>query len=323
MIFFLTFTAASLNHNATKGFRAAAAARVSAVCRRPLAADFLLQHSAHGGLPLAPALTRPAFFYDKPLMATTMNHNEVTTVTYDGMALSADFSPSTLAWLEWYNGLPEAQRPMVSYAPPELALARMKHAAGARDEAVLKNKPIVIDTPRVDSYDEAGRPVFCLDNWDGTLLYGNCFAYAMNLQTQESGVLLAPGMVRGLYIDHSNDAPEHVWRSLLHETNEDIRSGKLGEIIDMNPCELSSSLGKNEYRVALCLAVVGGQFRDFHWYREDADDGWSHKRGLSFVCRVDAAGQPINRDNPPESCNRSYPEINYNFFCGYYKLQHR
>lgn len=56
-----------------------------------------------------------------------------------------------------------------------------------------------------------------------------------------------------------------------------------------------------------------GKFGDYHWYRQDEDGTWSHKRGTNNVRNVDAAGKPIL---DPSKCDRNYPDRNYSIDCG-------
>ncbi|WP_395943123.1 hypothetical protein [Brevundimonas sp.] len=59
----------------------------------------------------------------------------------------------------------------------------------------------------------------------------------------------------------------------------------------------------------ICLVIWPNE--DFHWYRKDANDYWSHKPGSTPATNLDGAGNPIRN---PETCDRR-PYIN---FCGYY-----
>ncbi len=59
------------------------------------------------------------------------------------------------------------------------------------------------------------------------------------------------------------------------------------------------------------VALVMSPGWDFHWYRQDADGMWSHKRGDAPAKNVDEAGAPIVN---PETANRGP----YWFFCGYF-----
>ena len=53
--------------------------------------------------------------------------------------------------------------------------------------------------------------------------------------------------------------------------------------------------------------------RDYHWYREDSDGKWSHKRGGTTISGVDASGNVIT---DPSAADYSYPSITYEK-CGY------
>ena len=54
---------------------------------------------------------------------------------------------------------------------------------------------------------------------------------------------------------------------------------------------------------------------DYHWYRQEADGTWSHKRGNTAASKVDASGNPIT---DPEKANRKYPgSDDYDKACGY------
>jgi len=72
------------------------------------------------------------------------------------------------------------------------------------------------------------------------------------------------------------------------------------------------------HKVYLVIDIDG---RDYHWYRQDSDGTWSHKRGPTEVTNLDAPvtrnakGKPIT---DPSKCNRTYPEdnLNYSKDCG-------
>ena len=53
---------------------------------------------------------------------------------------------------------------------------------------------------------------------------------------------------------------------------------------------------------------------DYHWYRQDADGSWSHKRGLTPATNLDASGNVIP---DPDKADRNYPGANYSKRCGY------
>jgi len=57
------------------------------------------------------------------------------------------------------------------------------------------------------------------------------------------------------------------------------------------------------------------RWNDYHWYRQEADMSWSHKRGYYAPSTKDAAGNPIQ---DPEKADRKYPGTpDYDKSCGY------
>ena len=67
---------------------------------------------------------------------------------------------------------------------------------------------------------------------------------------------------------------------------------------------------KKQYsKVILALA----KDRDFHFYRQEKDGYWKHKRGLSRVSSVDACGKKIK--DPLESCSDYGSGLDYSTTC--------
>lgn len=59
---------------------------------------------------------------------------------------------------------------------------------------------------------------------------------------------------------------------------------------------------------------------DYHWYIQNRDGYWSHKRGLEEISNLDASGKKIT---DPQTCNRNYGNnFNYSVFCGYYLVKY-
>ena len=65
------------------------------------------------------------------------------------------------------------------------------------------------------------------------------------------------------------------------------------------------------YKVAL---VAAPSISDYHWYRQDADGLWSHKRGTTAVKRTDESGKLII---DPMTADRA----NYSIFVGYFAVK--
>ena len=62
------------------------------------------------------------------------------------------------------------------------------------------------------------------------------------------------------------------------------------------------------YKVFLALDVGN----DYHWWRMDDDQFWSHKPGSTNVVNVDASGKKIHN---PLIANRKYDSLNYSTPC--------
>jgi RHS repeat-associated protein len=71
----------------------------------------------------------------------------------------------------------------------------------------------------------------------------------------------------------------------------------------------TSKCAAGSHRAVLVIAPE----KDYHWYREDVQGSWSHKRGNLPVSDVDASGQKIS---DPETANRNYGVSNYSVTCG-------
>lgn len=54
---------------------------------------------------------------------------------------------------------------------------------------------------------------------------------------------------------------------------------------------------------------------DYHWYRQDSNGKWSHKRGTTPAQNVDASGAPI--PDPKRADSNYGGRYNYSVKCGY------
>ena len=72
---------------------------------------------------------------------------------------------------------------------------------------------------------------------------------------------------------------------------------------------------KGHYKVQVFLSDEFWGRRDFHWYRQDDDDHWSHKRGSQYPSRTDASGNVLIC---PKEQDRDYGDggRNYSAYCG-------
>lgn len=131
----------------------------------------------------------------------------------------------------------------------------------------------------------------------------NCYAYA--LDTQELG-WIEIGFTEGK--SHDNVEGYHSREILTELLFTDMEN--LGIEIE--------AIGKNErcdagfYKIAL----VVDPSKDFHFYRQNSDGTWSHKRGQLEVDLLDASDAVIY---DPETCDRDYRDIKYQVYDGYYR----
>lgn len=146
----------------------------------------------------------------------------------------------------------------------------------------------------------------------------NCYSYAFNNQTQN----MQPGTL-SIYADLSlaeqMQAVGQVIQSAStfeYAVEEDAKElGLVFEKINRNDFE---SCPDGSYIIALVLDPG----IDYHFYRQNPDGTWSHKRGLTFVYNSDDKNNIIFE---PEYCDRNYydtdwQEPNYSVLVGYYRV---
>lgn len=129
---------------------------------------------------------------------------------------------------------------------------------------------------------------------DYMALHNNCYNYASNRVTND---FAQPGQSAGV--------------RLIYYDCEEIRSAILSDrgIVPTDFFEFSE---KNNQDSLLALVVDRGQ--DFHWYRRDDNNLWSHKPGRLSAINKDNSGKLIES---PETADRGP----YVHFCGYYRVK--
>jgi len=68
------------------------------------------------------------------------------------------------------------------------------------------------------------------------------------------------------------------------------------------------------WKVAVCFEEDEGHYGDYHWYRQNLNGTWSHKKGRAKVSKVDAKGKVIHN---PQECNRGI----YTEFGGFFMIR--
>ena len=67
-------------------------------------------------------------------------------------------------------------------------------------------------------------------------------------------------------------------------------------------------------------ALVIAPGKDYHWYRQNPNGSWSHKRGHTAVIKTDASGYIVSN---PKICDRNYGSLNYSTFVGFYIVKYQ
>ena len=94
------------------------------------------------------------------------------------------------------------------------------------------------------------------------------------------------------------------------------------EVVGIYKSSLNEKCKCDYHKIALVFDNEGDK-QDFHFYRQDNNDMWSHKPGSNNVRNTDDSGDLIY---DPESADRDYRDYtndedsgyNYDVFCGYY-----
>lgn len=137
----------------------------------------------------------------------------------------------------------------------------------------------------------------------------NCYTYALSF----GGTPLDPGWLAEDYSLNKSCLSQQKINTLILKDAPYLY--ELGLASNQNCWHNSSKLAvpSNGYKVALVIALG----KDYHFYRQDSNGYWSHKRGKGSVCNVDASGNLIA---DPQACDRNYTDVSYDYsvFCDFY-----
>jgi hypothetical protein len=142
----------------------------------------------------------------------------------------------------------------------------------------------------------------------------NCYAYALNLQHNpitgrafpmhgQDGFALQPGDLANVSADPFLLTMNGAYVIGLATMDAKANSGTFEN------SGKNDQVAKGNWKVALVLAPG----RDYHWYRQNDDGTWSHKREEDPVTNRDNSGQIIT---DPERANRGI----YTQFVGYFEV---
>ncbi|MBR2906600.1 MAG: DNRLRE domain-containing protein [Clostridia bacterium] len=176
-----------------------------------------------------------------------------------------------------------------------------------------------------------------------------CYNYALNIRvtsTDDPYILLLLGALSGN--DIFNYSPQGTFEGLPYYYREMKTGSEIQSIAMADANELGITfipIGKNDvcpegtYKIALVLdrdytpdsirdnynhGYINGEEVwieetdvDYHWYRQNPDGTWSHKKSDRSVTNLDNSNEVIY---DPQICNRDYGSTNYSIFVGYYAI---
>ena len=236
------------------------------------------------------------------------SESEDNVVVYEGQQyVKNNLSDETLKWLEWYNGLSDELKETVSYVPSDLLTDSLyKTKEGASEVTDFFDKNIQENISPFLAPTGGAEPSYDPDYWNNSsrIKKANCYYYAMQVACNKEGIQYCqPGYLSGKTFTLSKD-------SIIKAVKAD--GPYLGNGRSIKKSKYSEQPASNQYKVVLFIAPG----EDYHWYIQNRDGYWSHKRGLSKVSNLDASGKKIKT---PRKCDKDYGGgLNYSEFCGYY-----
>lgn len=93
-------------------------------------------------------------------------------------------------------------------------------------------------------------------------------------------------------------------------TCQTLLDGVMGDIPGSSVSSRDVPCPSGNYKIAFAV----DPHKTFHFYRQDADERWSHKDAWRPVTRLDASGKPII---DPADADRKYSHANLSTFCNY------
>lgn len=244
--------------------------------------------------------------------AELISFNENALLSLPNVDPLASFAPDTKEWLNWFNSLTEEEQLQVNYRPAEFALLNKTEVTvhenqynnqtidsktNSNDQLTLQ----ALETMPTGGYEHP----YSSSAWENLTDKANCYAYMLNTSTY-SGHKLQPGELAGkVFTSLTSSSIISASKLDMPYLNKSLRTSTYSEVP-----------GYREYKVALVIAPN----YDYHWYRQDADGGWSHKRGLTAIDFRDASGNSIRN---PQTADRNYGNgLNYSTWGGWYIIKY-
>ncbi len=237
-----------------------------------------------------------------------------------------NISNETKEWLCWFNSLSAEDQQYISYRPLELSEYNyekkyIENSYNYNNEfysidirthnnnSILPMGKIHQDLGNkilpVGGYEKNYAPTY----WNKNRYRANCYTYALNFFATTNRDSHQPGYASGKMITKDTISKTNIINAVKKDVNY------ISKVKGFRIAGETEKPGYREYKVALVIAPG----KDYHWYRQDSDGYWSHKRGITNVTRADASGRSIIN---PRLANRNYYDVNYSTFCGYYFVKY-
>ena len=156
--------------------------------------------------------------------------------------------------------------------------------------------------------------------WDTNVIKGcNCYSFALNSQvypsTNDIWYMRQPGEYAGDSVDlYANDFTiEDIVSAVEADYHEYNSNYSLSYSIQ--PINKYSLCPQGTYKIALVYGTAPDGTPDYHWYRQDYNGLWLHKRGTLDVESVDSDHMLII---DPEEAARDYSTLDYEYNANYY-----
>lgn len=244
-------------------------------------------------------------------------------IQYDNLSEAFEEFEKTIVldeWYEWFNALTPEEQATVNYRPENFAeTQRNKYGIDTSNiltvipvnpsmttndtkSGFLKTEDMSIMTATLPTsgWELPYNPSY----WNSSSVrpYANCYCYALNVKTNMPGGM-NPGALAGKALSLSTSVLETNIKADMPYIANYAKWTSIGE---------SSTAAAKSYKVGMCIAPG----KDYHFYRQDDDGYWSHKRGTTDLIFWDASQANIVN---PRTCNRDYSTLNYSIWCGFYQ----
>lgn len=243
------------------------------------------------------------------------NENNIDTVVRE-IINDENISDETKEWIRWFNSLTAQEQQFISYRPYELKDYQYEKEYGFNviaysnfDNDISLFGGVVDNQGNkilpVSGYEKTYNANFWRDNYN--MIRSNCYTYALDYVADLNINSKEPGYASGRIHESLTK------NSIINAVKRDVNY--IPTLKGFREAGEYEKPRYREYKVALVISPG----KDYHWYRQDHDGYWSHKREYTWSTRTDASGRSIIN---PRYANRVYDTTNYSEFCGFYFVKY-